>query len=87
VHEGGFGLEKIADGRINFTRPDDRVIDDYPRLPGGTIEALFCGNQQADQAIDASSWIIPGDDLDYGIAIGGLLSLRQKRLPPETITT
>jgi len=87
VHEGGFGLEKIADGRVRFTRPDGRVIDDHPRLPGGTIEALRCGNQQDDQAIDASSWIIPGDELDYGIAIGGLLSLRQKRLPPETITT
>jgi len=86
VHEGGFGLEKIADGRISFKRPDGRVIDDYPRLPGGTIAALRCGNRQADQAIDASSWIIPGDVLDYGIAIGGLLSLRQKTLPPETIT-
>jgi len=86
VHEGGFGLEKIADGRIHFTRPDGRVIDDHPGLAGGTIEALRCGNQQAGQAIDASSWIIPGDELDYGIAIGGLLSLRQKRLPPETTT-
>jgi hypothetical protein len=46
---------------------------------------LCCGNQQADQAIDASSWIIPTDDLDYDIAIGGLLSLQQRRLPPETI--
>jgi len=81
-------IEHWADGgRIRFTRPDGRVIDDHPRLPGGTIEALRCGNHQADQAIDASSWVIPGDDLDYGIAIGGLLSLRQKRLPPETITT
>ena len=87
MHEGGFGLEKIADGRIRFTRPDGRAIDDHPGLPGGTIEALRCGNQQSGQAIDASSWVIPGDDLDYGIAIGGLLSLQQKRLPPETITT
>ncbi|RLA27154.1 MAG: hypothetical protein DRR11_18710, partial [Gammaproteobacteria bacterium] len=86
VHEGGFGLEKIADGRIRITRPDGRAIDDHPRLPGGTIEALRCGNQQADQAIDASSWVIPGDELDYGIAIDGLLSLRQERPPPEAIT-
>jgi len=86
VHEGGFGLEKIVDGSIHFTRPDGRIIDDHPRLPGGTIEALCCANQQAGQAIDASPWIIPGDELDYGIAIGGLLSMRQKRLPPETIT-
>ena len=86
VHEGGFGLEKISDGRIRFTRPDGRAIDDHPRLPGGTIAALCCGNQQTDQAIDASSWIIPTDNLDYDIAIDGLLSLRHKRLPPEAIT-
>ncbi|MCP4333407.1 MAG: hypothetical protein GY785_12185 [Gammaproteobacteria bacterium] len=47
---------------------------------------MRCANQQSGQTTDASSWIIPGDDLDYGIAIGGLLSLQQKRLPPETIT-
>jgi hypothetical protein len=35
VHEGGFGLEKIADGRIRFTRPDGRVIDDHPGYPAG----------------------------------------------------
>jgi len=51
VHEGGFGLVKIADGRNRFTRPDGRAIDDHPRLPGGTIGALCCGNQQSDQAI------------------------------------
>ena len=87
VHEGGFGLEKITDGRIRFTQPDGRVIEDHPRSPGGTIEALRCTNQQAGQTIDASSWIIPTDELDYDIAIGGLLSLQQKRLPSETITT
>jgi hypothetical protein len=87
VHEGGFGLDKIDGGRIRFTRPDSLVIGDLPRLPGGTIEALQRGNRQAGQAIDASSWIIPADDLDYDIAIGVLLALRQKRLSTETVTT
>ena len=86
MHEGGFGLEKFDDGRIRFTGPNGRVIDDRPGLSGGTIAALRCGNRRAGQTIDASSWIIPGDDLDYGIAIGGLLSLQQKRIPPETTT-
>jgi hypothetical protein len=35
---------------------------------------------------ETTLWIIPTDVLDYDIAIGGLLSLQQKRLPPETIT-
>ncbi|MCP4332617.1 MAG: DUF222 domain-containing protein [Gammaproteobacteria bacterium] len=78
VHEGGFGLEKIVDDRIRFTRPDGLVIDDHPRLPDGTIKALRRTNQQTGQAIKASSWIIPGDFLDYDMAISGLLSLREK---------
>jgi hypothetical protein len=31
------------------------------------------GNRETGEAIDASTWIIPGDTLDYGIAIGGLM--------------
>lgn len=74
---------EITDGHIRFTRPDDRVIDDHPRLPGATIEALRCANQQA---IDASSWIISTDVMDYDMAIEGLLSLQQKRQSPEITT-
>ncbi|MCP4766554.1 MAG: DUF222 domain-containing protein [Gammaproteobacteria bacterium] len=74
VHEGGFGLERNADGRLRFTRPDGREISEHPRLPADDgIEALRDANRRAGQAINASGWIIPGDKLDYGIAIGGLL--------------
>jgi len=34
-------------------------------------------NHQTGEAIDASSWIIPGDTLDYGLAIGGLMRKRE----------
>jgi hypothetical protein len=34
---------------------------------------LLRGIRETGKAIDAASWIIPGDKLDYGIAIEGLI--------------
>jgi len=79
VHEGGFGLERTADGRLHFSRANGRFIEDHPQLPAnGSVEGLRRGNRQAGEAIDAASWIIPGDTLDYGIAIEGLLWKRDR---------
>jgi len=67
MHEDGFGVERSADGSIRFSRPDGRVIEEHPQLPArGSVEGLLGpthrrGNREA---IDASSWIIPGDTLD-----------------------
>ena len=75
VHEGGFSLERTADGHLRFTRPDGRVIDAHPVLPAtGSVDGLR-GNLQVG---DASSWIIPADALDYGIAIEGLMRIRER---------
>ena len=75
VHEGGFGLERNENGRLRFTRPDGHAIDEHPPLPAsGRIEGLLKGNRDTGKTIDAASWIIPGDSLDYGIAIEGLLA-------------
>jgi hypothetical protein len=75
VHEGGFGLERTADGHLRFTRPDGRVIDAHPVLPAsGSVDGLR-GNLQA---VDASAWIIPADALDHGIAIEGLMRIRER---------
>jgi hypothetical protein len=75
VHEGGFGLERTADGHLRFTRPDGRVIDAHPVLPAsGSVDGLR-GNLQAG---DASAWIIPADALDHGIAIEGLMRIRER---------
>jgi len=79
VHEGGFGLERTADGRIHFSRPDGRLIGEHPQLPAsGSVEGLRRGNRQTGEAIDAASWIIPADTLDYGMAIEGLLWKRDR---------
>ena len=78
VHEGGFGIERTAGGQIRFSRPDGRVIEEHPQLPGiGSIEGLR-DNRETGKAIDASSWIIPCDTLDYGMAIEGLLWERER---------
>jgi len=84
VHEGGFGVERAADGHIRFSRSDGRFIEEHPQLPvSGSVEGLFGpthrrGNRETGEAIDAASWIIPGDTLDYGIAIEGLMWKRER---------
>jgi hypothetical protein len=80
VHEGGFGVERTKDGSIRFSRPDERLIEEHPQLPAtGSIEGLRRTNREAGEAIDATSWIIPGDTLDYGVAIEGLMWERDRR--------
>jgi len=79
VHEDGFGVERAADGSIQFSRPDGRVIEEHPQLPdSGSVEGLLRGIRETGKAIDAASWIIPGDTLDYGIAIEGLLRKQEQ---------
>jgi hypothetical protein len=68
VHEGGFGVERAADGALRFTRPDGRAIAEHPRLPGTRdIEGFRY------QSIDAAGWIIPEGALDLDLAISGLI--------------
>jgi len=84
VHEGGFGLERTADGRIHFSRSDGRHIEEHPQLPAtGSVEGLLGpthrrANRETGEAIDAASWIIPADTLDYGIAIEGLMRKQEQ---------
>jgi hypothetical protein len=68
VHEGGFGVERTADGALKFTRPDGRVIAEHPLLPAAhDIEGF------RRQPIDAADWVIPADALDLDLAISGLI--------------
>jgi len=73
VHEGGFGVERIADGALRFTRPDGRVIAEHPRLPvAHDIEGFRC------QSIDATGWIIPEGALDLDLTISGLIQSEER---------
>ena len=79
VHEGGFGVERSADGIIRFTRPDGSTIAEHPQLPATKPgEDLQDSIQRDDgQPIDATEWIIPRDRLDLGMAIDGLMRARE----------
>jgi hypothetical protein len=75
VHEGEFGVERIADGAIQFTRPDGRAIAEHPRLPearaiDGLCNSIFsaCG-----QPVDAADWIIPEGVMNLDLAVSGLM--------------
>jgi hypothetical protein len=79
VHEGGFGVERVAGGTLRFSRRDGRIVEEHPQLPATVDVEGLPGpthrrtNRETGGVIDASSWIIPGDALDYGIAIEGLM--------------
>ena len=80
MHEGGFGVERIADGAIQFTLPDGRIIAEHPRLPDArTIDGLRNSIPGArGQPIDAADWIIPEGVLNLDLAVSGLM-----RPPPD----
>ncbi|MCP4471923.1 MAG: DUF222 domain-containing protein [Gammaproteobacteria bacterium] len=80
VHEGGFGVERTADGALRFTRPAGRVIAEHPRLPAnGDIDGLRGSiSREGGQPIDAADWIIPEGTLDLDLAISGLMRFEER---------
>lgn len=75
MHEGGFGVERIAGGALQFARPDGQPIIEHPRLPDAhanvRLHNSFFGERG--QPIDSANWIIPEGALDLDLAISGLL--------------
>jgi len=80
VHEGGFGVERIADGALRFTRHDGRVIVEHPRLPDapttdGLHNPIFAAHGKP---IDTVDWIIPEAVLNLDLAISGLMRIEER---------
>ena len=68
VHEGGFGVERIAGEILRFTRPDGQVIAEHPQLPAARdVEGFHY------RPIDAADWIIPAGVLDLDLAVSGIM--------------
>jgi hypothetical protein len=72
VHEDGFQVERLADGVLEFRRPNGRVLPEVPALPAVPADAeRLLRAQNAGVHLDATtlraSW--SGDRLDVGYAI------------------
>jgi len=76
VHEGGFGLEKLADGSVQFRNPAGRlIISSAAGRSSGNVEALFGLNHQRGIRITPktshSHWT--GENMDDQLAVEGLI--------------
>jgi hypothetical protein len=83
VHEGGFGVERIVGGALQFNRPDGQPIVEHPRLPDAhanfRLHHSFYGERG--QPVDAADWIIPDGALDLDLTINGLLQFEERHHP------
>jgi hypothetical protein len=76
VHEGGFSLQKLSEGRIQFTNPEGKLINtDCGSNSRGNVETLFALNERQCIRItpktSQSHWM--GEKMDDQMAVEGLL--------------
>ncbi len=84
VHEGGYRVERLADGGLRFRRPDGRALPDVPApppVPAAPVEALRARHEAAGLRLHARtarpSW--QGERLDLGWALDVLHPLAGPR--------
>ena len=71
-----------ASRELHYYHDEDGCLVIRARLPAtGNVKGLAQRNPETGEAIDASSWIVAGDTLDYGIAIEGLMHWREREPP------
>jgi hypothetical protein len=77
VHEGGYQMDRLADGALRFRRPDGRLLPDVPlpsAVPAEPVEALRASHRAQGLHLQprtaCPSWL--GERLDVGWAIGVL---------------
>jgi hypothetical protein len=83
VHEGGFGLRVTDDAVFVFTRPDGTRVGETGSLHAhlrGDVDALVAYNRRRGLHIDSTTqqckWI--GERMDYSMAVGHLLDIRDR---------
>ena len=83
VHEGGYGCERIADGRFVFTAPDRRVLPEHEPLPDLVLDRdprRWLQRAMTELEIDAETcapiWLA-GDTIDWNMAVSALFASPQ----------
>ncbi|MCH9027780.1 MAG: DUF222 domain-containing protein [Proteobacteria bacterium] len=78
VHEGGFGCEKTADGRIVFKNKDGKAIhraEYHPPIPPNTDAVDLLRQEIPGIEIDAKTCVTrwEGEKMDYSVAVEALM--------------
>ena len=76
IHEEGFGLNRGADGAINFTLPDGTIIPSGPDTRfSGNVVALTSRNEEQGLNITSDTLVAKwyGEKMDHQMAVLGLL--------------
>jgi hypothetical protein len=74
VHEGGYTVETLPNGRARFRHPSGTVLPDAPRSPPASCERLLERNHRTSPAIDATTgWNGEGDRMDLALAVDAVL--------------
>jgi hypothetical protein len=72
VHEGGYSVERLADGELRFRYPWGGPIPNSPRAPAGDLEQLLA---RIPDAVDAGRYRSgAGDRMDLGLVVDALLA-------------
>jgi hypothetical protein len=76
VHEGGFGVARVADGSLAFRRPDGKPVPAVPSPVRGSTGELRAQNRRAKLRIDPDSAMAlgRGERFDRELAVSGLLA-------------
>ena len=83
VHEGGFAVKLLADGRVHVRDPRGSWIPDVPRPCPGNHDRLIERNRRTGVAIDKLTCASgDGDRMDLSLVVVGLTQIAG-RAPPE----
>jgi hypothetical protein len=73
VHEGGYGVERLPQGKLRFLDPYGIPILDSPRPPPGGIDALLAHNHEIGADTYRSGY---GDRMDLDLTVSAMLAAR-----------
>jgi hypothetical protein len=70
VHEGGFSVERMPDGRLVFRNPRGERLEDVPERPRGSLAELRTRNRHAGLVIDRETLLTgTGERMDLAACV------------------